>query len=590
MKTKLIFLVIMLCSSNMLWAQHIFPKDAWGVYSWGNYHPKYINKKQAPEIKGAPLILNWRKLEPENGVFKFDEQIGEKLLKLEEENLYTHLMVWVAFSTKRVTESDTTWAFTPKWIFDNGVPLVSFDPRPNPFGETVSYYFPYYLDANYKYYFHRLIHAMGEYVLSLPPHLRKRILFLQSAEGSTGDGQPYKGKPHNSQYKISKEQWSKFRIETWETYVDAFSKEGELQIPILTNYDTNREVEYKWILNHLPKAIGLKNGMFSHGYHISDAQQRLEEFKGFQSKVEEQGKVFFSRGEQDQEYKTYGWSTKNIPQGFYWSALYATHCGLSLWNIPKSACIDEKNFEAFRTFNRYAAQVHPTSADYAFCALRRGLDVSDTNSFPEEIYGKSLKSNQERYIKIAKAFEAFGAHMGDPSKAIKGGMINRKRQDYNDAGWKILKGNYERHLNQINPEETSIAWWNIDKSIYGRFARGFDYKSGKNTMYFDLIDDFFGKNRNSIKNNINLKIIYFSDDGGKWELKYHDVEGNMQTACEVTNIKGQGWQTKNVIINNAALQNGGKHGADFILENKGKTNCRFHMIEVDKSKVEYVEM
>ncbi len=40
----------------------------------------------------------------------------------------------------------------------------------------------------------------------------------------------------------------------------------------------------------------------------------------------------------------------------------------------------------------------------------------------------------------------------------------------------------------ITPNKTSVGWWRVGsgKSIYGRFARGFENKSGKNTMYFDI--------------------------------------------------------------------------------------------------------
>lgn len=565
----------------------VFPTDAWGVYTWGSYNPDNINPSKTPHVKGAPTIIRWSNLEPENGKFEFDSQIGQKLEQFEQDGYYTTLMIWVAFTTTEVTATDTTWAFTPKWLFNNGVPLVEFPPTVSPLGDTLTRYFPYYLDEDYKFYFHRMISELGKYILGLPENLRSRILFIQSAEGSTGDGQPYKGDPVDAQYNISNEQWSNYRIETWEKYVQAFSLNEELQIPLLTNYDSNELPQYNWMLNNLPKAIGLKNGMFSHGYHISDAQQRLAEFIDFRNAVEAQGKVFFARGEQDAEYKTYGWSTQNIPQGLYWSAIYATHCGLTLWNVPWEACADSKNSDALQFFNRYAAQTNPKTADYAFCALRRGLDASDTESFPEYIYGTAVKSNVQRYIDIAVAFSDYGAQMGDPEKATGGGMINRKRQDYNDAGWQILPGNYQRHLTQIEPEETSVPWWSVDKSVQGRFARGFDYAKGKNTMYFDIDDNFFGDKQNNEKNEIKLKVVFYDNDGGSWELLYHAADGTMKTALAVNNLGGLGWNTIVTTISDALLNNGGEKNADLILRNTGNTDCRFHLIEVDKSNVQY---
>lgn len=578
-----IFIVLYFCGVFInIQAQNVFPEDAWGVYTWGSYDPSIINPTKTPHVKGVPTILQWSDLEPKNGEFEFDRLIRDKLEDLDKNNYYTTLMVWVAFSTREVTPKDTTWAFTPPWLFKSGVPLVEFPPAVNPLGKTLTRYFPYYLDETYKFYFHRMLGELGNYILNLPENLRERILFVQSAEGSTGDGEPYKGEPLNPKYNISGNQWSDYRIETWKVLVRAFSKDSVLQIPLLTNYDSNKEKEYNWMISNLPDAIGIKNGMFSHGYHISDAQERLVNFINYRNKVEEQGKVFFARGEQDAEYKTYGWSKRNIPQGFYWSALYASHCGLTMWNIPWEACTQKENYPAFDLFNRYAAQIHAPTANFAFCALRSGLDASDTNRFPETVYGKAVKSNQQRYVNIAKAFSQYGAQMADPEKATGGGMINRKRNGYNDAGWKILPGNYERHLSQIDPEETSIGWWNIDKSIYGRFARGFDYENDKNAMYFDLDNSFVDMHTSKQKSKVQVKIIYYEGDKGSWELLYHATDGTMKSAISITNTGENKWSELTLSLNDALLNNGGERGADLIIKNTGNTNCRFHMIEIEK--------
>jgi len=543
-----------------------------------------VNPEETPYVKGAPLTLRWSNLEPENGQFEFDKLIKEELIELEADNYYTTLMVWVAFATSNLNSRDTTWAFTPDWLFKEGVPLVEFPATINPLGKNTVRYFPYYLDEDYKYYFHRMIDTLGSYVCSLPPHLKERIIFVQSAEGSTGDGSPYKGDPVNPVYNISKEEWSKFRIETWEKYFESFSLNGELQLPLVTNYDSNEQEQYDWMLEKLPKTLGLKNGMFSHGYHISDAQERLANYIEFRDEVERKGKILFSRGEQDAEWKTYGWSTQNSAQAFYWSALYATHCGLSLWNIPADACQQEKHFPAFILFNRYANQVRPQTANYAFCALRRGLDASDTLCFPVTEYGEADRENTKRYIKIANAFQSYGAQMGDPGKASGGGMVNRKRQDYNDAGWKILTTNYQRHLTQIEPEKTSDAWWSVDKSIYGRFARGFDPAGNKDSMFFDLDDRFYGDQFLNGQGTIKVKITYRDGDPGSWKLLYDAADGSMKTAIEQCNTgKGEGWKTQSIVLNDAYLGNRGPRKADFILVNTGGTNCRFHMIEIERN-------
>ena len=78
----------------------------------------------------------------------------------------------------------------------------------------------------------------------LPENLRKRVLYVQSAEGSTGDGDPYKGEPLDAKYNISKEQWNEFRIVAWDVMKKAFSNDnGKLVTPILVNFDANGEKE-----------------------------------------------------------------------------------------------------------------------------------------------------------------------------------------------------------------------------------------------------------------------------------------------------------------------------------------------------------
>jgi hypothetical protein len=182
--TVLFFFLCATSGNSQATSIPVFPVDAWGVYSWTGL--KGLNKDNAPHIKGGPIIISWSSLEPQNGKFEFEKEIGDKLKMIDDNNFYTFLKVWVAPATNNVTATDTSWGLTPKWLFKNGVPLVEFPKTINPLGATTTRYFPYYLDEHYKFYFHRMIDAVGKYVLSLPPHLRKRILYIQSAEGSTG--------------------------------------------------------------------------------------------------------------------------------------------------------------------------------------------------------------------------------------------------------------------------------------------------------------------------------------------------------------------------------------------------------------------
>ena len=46
---------------------------------------------------------------------------------------------------------------------------------------------------------------------------------------------------------------------------------------------------------------------------------------------------------------------------------------------------------------------------------------------------------------------------------------------------------------QSDPGSGDIGLWNVDDSIYGRFARAFDHKAGKKQMRFKLDEAFAAK-------------------------------------------------------------------------------------------------
>ena len=544
----------------------VFPEDCWGVYTWGSWGPNDVNRRTHPLVKGVPMVLRWSDLEPEPGVFKFEKEIGKRLQLVETNGFYTFLMVWVAPNA-------------PRWLYENGVPEVTMTPTIDPLGNPRNWKFQYYLDDDYIRYYHRMLAAFCNYLRELPAGQRHRILFIQSAEGSTGDGGGYKGDPLDPQFNISDEQWGVFRIKAWEVMKQALTDEGgKMVIPLLVNYDANSDVQYKWVLDNLP-AIGLKNGMFSHGYHISETKTRLRNWRAFVSTVNANGKEFFSRGEQDGEYRTYGWSTQNISQGLYWSAIFATHCGLDMWNVPTEASAGYAHQDAINFFNRYAGRHVASTSSAAFCALRKGLDASDTTAYPERDFGKATRGNVDRYLKIAQAFSAFGAIQGDPPKAIGGGMLNRRAEDHNDVGWEIADGNFERFLTQIDPEATSLGWWQRGpkSSIYSRFARSTDVKHGKRTLSFDLDDTFLLPGQA-----VEVRVVWLDEGAAEWDLCYNTLGEPGKTALRIRNAGSGEWKESVIRLADFVPLNQGPSGADLFFSSSENDDLVLHLIEITK--------
>ncbi len=540
----------------------------WGVYFWGNEGRGRFEIPADIPVRGTPLTFQWRDLEPSPGKFAFETEIREPLEAAAARGYYVHLMMWVAPKT-------------PEWLYGIGVPRVAVPERITPFRTKQTPTFPYYFSPIYQERFHRAIRAMGAYIAGLPPHLKERIIFVQAAEGSTGDGQPYKGRPIERKYEITEEQWGDFRIETWQAYQAAFQPaDGSLQVPLLVNGDANGPKENAWLLEH-SRAFGVKQGMFSHGYLVSESQARLARWEKFRAEAQARGIKIFSRGEQDGEWNICGWSKQNPPRAFYWAGLFALHCKLDVWNIPVDALATQPIGEAVRVFNRYAGWNEPAGSPGAFCALRRGLDAADTGTFPEARFGPATKNNRDRYLAIAAAYAPLGARQGDPDKAMGGGMKNRQADDQNDVGWGILPGNFERHLTQVRPEETSVGLWNIGpaKHAYGLFARRFDAASGKRTMSFRLAAGFFAAPAQPQP--VRLRVVYLDAGQGKWELVYAAANG--ERVARTVELTGSGtWRDVTLTLVDAMWDHRLAGGADLALRHAGGADTVFHLIELER--------
>lgn len=523
-------------------------KPGYGISSWAGWKPGQISQAECPELRSVPLILKWDSLEPTAGRYAFAEELGRPLKAAYEGGLYLTLMIWVGPAA-------------PEWIYQNGVPRVITNRNVNALGQKTDGQkeYPYYLHPEYKKRFLGLIDAFGKYVSALPPALRARIVFVQCAEGSTGDGQPYKGKPLDQKYAISDEVWNDFRMEAWKRYRDAVPG-----IPILVNSDANGGLETQWLLENMD-VIALKQGMFSHGFQVSDNGERLAKFQALEAAAKQRGKPVLTRGEMDGELFEMGWSKRNIPQALYWSGIFATHCGLDIWNVPYQALKDRANWPAGAFFNKYAGHKDPATAPAAFCALRDGLDASDFNRFPAAEFGgkPGQKKDVDRYLRITKAYASYGALMADPEKAIGGGMINRKSGGPNDAGWDILSGNYSRFLTQIDPGSGDVGRWNIDESIYGRFGRAFEHQSGKKLLRFQLDPGFAAKQ-------VKVRVTYLDQGTGSWSVGLPGKEG----ATRIQNTHSGEWRTQVVSLSGVT---------ELVLNYESGDNTLFHLIEVERA-------
>jgi hypothetical protein len=434
-----------------------------------------------------------------------------------------------------------------------------------------------------------MIESFGNFLRSQPANLFNHIAYIQVKTGCTGDEVAYKGIPLNATYTISENQWRTFRLEVFEKFRLTFNTgNSNTQIGLLFNNidPVDEPLEWQWVSNNITYGFGIKGGAYARGHHLTDELDFKTTWTPYL--VNPLGLHLFSAAEMDQTW-TKPLYQINVPLGFYWGALSGLNTGLSVWLVTQSALQEAQARPAlhnvFKLFNKYAKQVYPSTAAAAYSIFHEGLNAQNTVKFPENMYGAANKQNQARYIAICNAYTSRGAQMDDVYSATQGQVYQRDQQTgYNDAGWNIEEGNYERWITQINPDETSIGLFrvrgviNASSSIYDRFARSFENSTGKNTMYFKFNAEVFSL---SDPDSLTFKITWLDKNlNSTWALKYYNSIG-LQTAINITGTGDNQWKTTNVTIHNPVITQNGVLGADFMLVNSDNIDDIFHGVEVD---------
>jgi len=524
-------------------------------------------------IAGEAGRLQWRNLEPQKGKFDFSD-LKKKLQRAKNNDYYYYCELW-------------TGSHTPGWIYNNGVPKVN--------GR-----YPYYLDEDYKRYVKAFYDKLAATIASWDSKIIERFAFIQPGFGSTGDRQLYKSTPSEPQYEISKEEYIGFMKEMTIAITSAFSSHSETSdFTFLWNIDDydgsnpsqlNGQSERKkgemlygaWMKENYNCQLRKQQFTIAIGYMNTNEKDQDKEQRNnfFGNSGRWGGNPEFIRGEfNDGKWGRTPMAMINRPLHYYWTAISSVDKGLDSWEMQ----ITQLNVafkDAYSFSHRYAYYKRAETSPLAFIVLRDVLDYSDTKRFPESIYGESSRNNQQRIDNILSDYSSYGAQ-NDDNEAVKTLDYNKYLQyaaGYNDCLWNIIDRNYRRFITQIEPNETSSGYWRIGdvQSIYSRFARGFDVEKNKNTMYFDVDDKY------ATTDCFKVKIIYYANDGGSWELKYRSKGDSLKTACTVNNVVDEGWQIIEVSLKDVMFDNGGPKSADLILQNKGGTNCKFHLIELEK--------
>jgi hypothetical protein len=548
----------------------------WGI--WG----KGVSAEGKPWLKGHVVTTGWEDIELSDNQFDWTK-LDTKINKIAGQGLYVMVLVY-------------TGSKNPEWIYSTGVPRVQSD---NKGGSSFAYYLN---DANgdgdgddvgeFRYYFKRMIAEVAQHLnqlnsdSSLPTY--QKIIAIQGPIGASGDPQPYERQTNDkatsngwfgegTPYAISKDEWDAYQKEMFLYYYDQY-KTTNPPIHTLLNIGDDKAM-YEWGLATLP-GVWVKYGnigdRYQHNREYDDPAASSGSWMWQPVREFLNGAAHRSRSEMD--LNQLGWFVENPVWNMYWTNLWDLHTGMDMHNIMDEDLENNTYVEAFVFFGKYAGYKDPRDSAGVWIALRDGLDASDAERFPEQVYGSmSAGKNKQRYLGIAEAFAAYGARQDDADA-----MNKTSFEALNDVGWRIYPGNYQMWMYQLDPNATSQGLWRVgpQDQPYGRFARRFDAASDKNTMYFDIDDRFFFERPLDGGYPVTIRVVYLDQGTGQWALKY-DAQGDSQkTALAVTKTDSGRWKEQTVTVNDAYFGNRGPSKADLMLVNLDGEDDTFHMIEV----------
>jgi len=574
-RAALIFAALLLAQMAPLHAALGLAREAYGVWDREGFH----TVANYPYTRGQELDMSWGAVQKGRTSFDWSELTAQLQFAESQNQLFTCKISPIDGSAPG--DSMPAWmSATVPFFKESGA-------------NAAPYTYGYYLNPTFQTYFREMVQAFAKHLRQeVTPNLQKRIAFVRVDTGATGDESPYENASLvPAQYQISANDWRNYRLWVFEVYRQAFQEGPGPVIPLLFSAvePPAAQVEWDWVTTTVKGGFGIKHGGQLRGYHLSESQSNVDVYKPLA--VDSKFK-FFSRNEMDQTWR-YSYFQLNLPLSMYWCALEQLNVGMSIWDWS-GTCLEGASANGFAStaifFNKWAAELDPATAGGGFCVFHEGLDSSDTVKFPTATYGAPAnQGNTSRYTAICAAYASQGARMDHLEAATWGSVKQRNpppdgMHGFNDAGWQIHPGNYDRFITQLNPDTTSKALWRINGPLtksshpYDRFARSFDHASGKDTMFFNVNESLLPSPGQPVE----LSVTYLNRGTGQFALQYDAVGNSQKTAFTVTKTNQGDWVTKSVVVTDWAFKNRGPSAADLMLVNVDAEDDIFHGIELIK--------
>ena len=552
------------------------PLSAYGVWDRGGGFSDYSDP-MSDYVRGIEVIARWSDIQ-KDGPGNYDFSVFQKVLDT------------AAKYNKIVKMSIDVGRNGPMWMYNYGVPRVTVVPN-KPKNDNWTIY-PYYFSDVYTNLYYSLIEKFSLFLRNQPKEIFDQIAFVQVKCGNTGDEDAYKGEPDSAKYKLTQAQFDQFRIKAFSQFKKYFQDVPNNQIVLTFNTldPVKNPVIYKWVMDSIDRQIGfgIKGGANNRGHHLTGEKSWKEQWEPYL--INPKGMKLFSASEMDNSWMKPLFNI-NTELAFYWAMLNGLNAGLSSVDMLSSAIVYSKTHleivDIFKMFNKYAPQIYPATATAAYSIFHEGLNSANTDKFKVQDYGTAIPKNMSRYKKIIEAYKDRGAAMDDTVNVWQNQVIQRETQTaYNDVGWDIEEGNYERFITQIKPDSTSIGLFRVRGKItttsskYDRFARSFQHSTGKDTMYFKFDNELFTATNKP--KGFSFSVTWLDKNANsKWELQYKNSQG-IQSVIQAIGVGDNKWKTVTATIgNDIDVTHSGTFNSDFMLVNTDIIDDIFNGIEVD---------
>lgn len=562
--------------------------------TWGNGASKdSVLNPIVSAITGYNLTVVWSKLEPKKDTFDWDA-FDAQVKALIDKDLSVGIEVWVGGDS-------------PAWIYCDSVKTTTCVSKVYTNDSSHKWpYYPYYMDSYYQERYKNMLSKVAEHISTYSDEWKKKLVYWESAEGSTGDEGPYKGTPKETQYVISDEAWSDYKKSIWLFLQD---KINEYRLPLKLLINQANTGEYFDYILETPElsCAWFKAGDVSHDYSFNG---ELNYYNRLATLDDKSTGCNRTRGELEQTYELPSWKKAPLANT-YMLTLSALTLGLDILNIRgQSVDLNTPDLSVYTTFTKFAGIRKATDTNKAFVYFRDVIDLADTKRFPENVYGalysnptvfqnalskimkdttggaayKATKITNQKIVslnpaRISAITQSFSGRKNAPiyvdirARAERGASIYE--QDY---GVDMLPDNYGLFIKQIDPNGTSIGQWRVGtvNSKYGRYARSFDNANGKKEIILDVDDTLNHSVRNTTTN---ISVTYFDTGTSEWSLNYATGRGTLGSVT-IKNSNTNVWKTYTTKISDMNLSNK-IHGGDLSLSYVNGGDTIFAMVEIE---------